>query len=118
MLQVSTEGIAKIDTMKAFRNDRSIINACRRSLEFYKTEAKDKIGIIIDFFLKQENYDKIYEVYKTKDRMLHSKEETDEYNKAVIELNSSGKKFNLVNNSQTRQEKVQSIFGIMPLRII
>lgn len=40
--------------------------------------------------------------------MLHSKEETDEYNKAVIELNSSGKKFNLVNNSlnQARESAI------------
>ena len=99
LLQISIEGMSKMDTLKAFHNDRSIISACKRSLEFYRTEAKDKIGIEIDYFLKQENYNKINQVYNTKDRMLHSKEEVDQYNKAASELNNAAKKFAAVNNS-------------------
>jgi hypothetical protein len=99
LIQATAEGFSKIDTLKAFRNDRSIINACKRSLEFYKSEAKDKIGIMIDFYLKQENFDKLNQVYKTKDRMLLSKEEVDQYNKAVTELNNASKKYAAINNS-------------------
>ena len=86
------------------------MNACKRSLEFYKTEARDKIGIMIDYFLKQENFDKLNQVFKTKDKMAHSREEIDAYNKVVTELNNAAKKFGTINNSlnQLRENTVNN----------
>jgi len=86
--QTSIEGIAVLDTLKAFRNDKSIVIACRRMLEFYKTETELKIPVIIDYTMKSENFNKMRESFEAKDPMTRTQAEVDKYNKAVSEINT------------------------------
>jgi hypothetical protein len=99
LLQVSNEGLSKLDTLHAFLNDRSLIMACHKALDFYKTEAKDKIGIIIDFMLKNDNYEKLREVVESKDKMSLTKEEVANYNNSAKELNNLMPTFNSTKTS-------------------
>jgi hypothetical protein len=98
LLQVAAEGISKLDTMKGFNNDKALIIACKRVLEFHRTEAKDKIGLIIDYFLKQENYDKLDKVIGSKEPMLRTQQEIDQFNKAITDLKAALAKYNPTNN--------------------
>jgi hypothetical protein len=93
---VSSAGLNKLDTVKSFQNDRSLILACRRTLEFYKIEASDKMVIVMDFMMKNENFEKLKKTIGSKDPMLRSKDETDEYNTAIKEYNIAVRKYNSV----------------------
>jgi hypothetical protein len=93
LLSISIDGLSKLDTLKAYMNDKSLITACRRSLEFYKSEAKEKIGIVIDYIMKAEEGDKLQRTVGSKDPMLITKEEREQFNKVKKELDLLTKKF-------------------------
>ncbi|MCR6641894.1 MAG: hypothetical protein NVV82_23640 [Sporocytophaga sp.] len=93
------QGLATLDTMKAFSNDRTIVNACKQLLEFYKTESKDKIPSLTSFYIKEENYLKIKKAFEAKKESARTKADVDQYNKAVNEFNQSVNEFNATNNS-------------------
>lgn len=97
------EGLGKLDTVKAFQNDKSLIIACHHTLAFFKMEASDKISILIDYWMKNENFEKLHKTIGSKDPILRSKDETDQYNAAIKEYNNAGKKYNSVNNGLNKQ---------------
>ncbi len=93
LIQTVVEGQAILDTLKAYRNDKSLIYACKRTLTFYNTEAAVKMPIILDFLMKNENFEKIKKAFDEKSTMERTSEEVDNYNKAVAELNKSARTF-------------------------
>lgn len=110
LLQLSTEGLARLDTMRGLNNDKSLILACKRVLEFYKTEATDKVSTVIDFMLKKENYEKLEKVISTKDPMLRTQDEVNQYNKSVADLKAVTAKYNTTVNF-LNQGRTASING-------
>ena len=106
LLSISLEGLGKLDSLKAYLNDRSLINACHRSLEFYKSEAKDKIGIVIDYMIKAEEGDKLQRTVGSKDPMFITNEEREQFNKVKKELDLLTKKFKATNPSLNQNRTV------------
>jgi hypothetical protein len=86
-----------LDTLKAFMGDPSLAAACRQALQFYKKTAEKDIPKLTDFFLKEENFEKIKKTMDSKSDK--SKEDVDTYNKAVKEINEVGNAFNQTNNT-------------------
>jgi len=99
LLQTAIEGLSKLDTLSVYKNDRTLVTACRRLLEFYKTEARDKMTVVIDYYLKAENFEKINAVFQSKDPMARTPSEVDQYNKAVNEFNAATRSVNVIHNS-------------------
>src|SRR5581483_3985140 len=59
-------GLTQLDTVKSFKDDNSLKLACKQMLEFYKQEANDKIPVVVDFYLKKENFEKIKSAFEAK----------------------------------------------------
>jgi hypothetical protein len=97
LARYAAEGLAILDTVKAFEADRTLINATRKVLEFYKSECETGIPAMSDFILKSENFEKLKKDFEAKGD--HSKEEVDAYNKAVNELNKGAEAFNKTGQS-------------------
>jgi hypothetical protein len=95
----SIEGLAKLDTLKAYDNDYSLVNACKQALNFYKSEAETGIPMVTDFFLKQESFDKLKTTLDGKSESQRTQQDVDNYNKAVGELNTAVNSYNQNNNS-------------------
>lgn len=95
----SLEGLAKLDTLHPFDNDASIVNACKQALEFYKSEAETGIPVVTDFFLKQENFDKLKATMDAKSDSQRTQQDVDTYNKAVNDLNAAVNAFNQNNDT-------------------
>lgn len=91
--KLAGEGIKSLETVKAYNGDMSLKAACRNLLAFYQTEAKTKAPLIIDFYMKQENFNKVKKAFEAKQNS-QTKEEVDSYNKLVAELNKSGNSYN------------------------
>jgi len=92
------EGLAVLDTMKSFDNDGSLVNACRQALTFYKTEAETQVPGLTDFFLKEENFNKLKAAMDAKSDSQRTQQDVDSYNKAVTDLNNGVNTFNQINN--------------------
>jgi hypothetical protein len=97
--QFSEEGIAKLVGFSAFEGDKSLILSCRQMLEFYKSECTDHIPSIADYYLKEENFQKVKKAFEAKKQSEKTQADVDQYNKAVNEMNAGVNKYNAVNNT-------------------
>jgi hypothetical protein len=103
LVRYATEGLSALDTLKTFQGDPSLANACRQSLEFYKKMAENDVPKLTDFFLKQEDFEKIKKSMEAKSE--HTKQDVDSYNKSVKDINTATNNFNQVNNNTNNNRK-------------
>jgi hypothetical protein len=103
----SNEGLKALDTLKMFNGDPTLANACRDVLKFYKDMSENEVPKLTDFYLKQENFEKIKKSFDAKPASSRTKEDVDAYNKAVNEMNNAVGTFNKINNGiNTRRTTV------------
>jgi len=96
LLRYSNEGLLALDTLKTYEGDPSLANACRQALQFYKNMAEKDMPQLTDYYLKQEEFAKIKKAYESKSN--HSKDDVDNYNKAVKDINNAVNSYNQTNN--------------------
>jgi hypothetical protein len=106
--QYVAEGMKKLDTMKAFNNDRTMVNATKQTFEFYKTECSSKIDIISNFLVKEETFTKTKKAFEAKRENERTKEDVDQYNKMINEFNGLINTFNSTTNF-LNQERTKTI---------
>ncbi len=97
LLKYATEGLAALDTMRAFRGDNSYLATCRQALKFYKSVAENDVPKMTDFYLKEENFAKMKKSFEAKSAN-RSKEDVDNFNKSVADINAAVAKFNSTTN--------------------
>jgi hypothetical protein len=83
------EGLQKLDTMKSFKGDASIANACRKVLEFHKSEAEKNLQGLSDFLVKHDEYEKAKKGFDGKPQNKRTQADIDSYNKYVNEYNQA-----------------------------
>ncbi len=105
--QYSEEGLEALLKFKPFKGDATLIVACKNLFNFYKKEADVKFPVIIDFYLKKENYDEMKKIMDSKGKTA-TKEEINNYNKSMNDYNILVNKFNTV-NQELNKERTQKI---------
>ena len=98
LIAYANDGLKALDTLKSFEGDASLMTACKRALTFYKRMAESDLPKILDFYLKQENFEKIKKAFDAKPQNSRTQQDVDAFNKAVNEVNNSVKKFNAQND--------------------
>jgi hypothetical protein len=98
LLLFAKEGIAKLDTLKNFRGDASLKNACKQLLEFYVKECNEKMPMLTDYFLKKEKFENIKKEFQQMADIKKTKEEVAKYNGAVNDMNKAVGSYNDGNN--------------------
>lgn len=103
----AVEGMKSLDTIKPYEGDASLLAACRKSLQFYQHAADKDVPKLTDFYVKQEEFEKLKKTMDAKgsDR---SKDDVDAYNKAVKDFNASVSAFNQT-NQQLNAARTQTI---------
>jgi hypothetical protein len=96
LLKFSKEGLERLDTVKAYNGDGSVITACRKVLEFHKSEAEGKVNVYTDFIMKEEEFNKLKKSYEAK-RTSASQSDADAFNKSVSNYNNAVNEYNKVN---------------------
>lgn len=102
LLKYSTEGLSKLDTMKTFAGDGSLVNNCRKLLEFYKMEASSKIPVMTEFLMKRDEFEKIRKAFEAKPPSQRSQPDIDKYNKALSTMNAQANQFNKVGSEMNK----------------
>lgn len=95
LLKSSQEDLAKLSKLGSFEGDESVAAACRALLVFYQTEAKTKVQILTDYFLQEENFEKIKKATEAKTN--RTQQDVDAYNKAAADINKSVATYNKTN---------------------
>ncbi|PWT76577.1 MAG: hypothetical protein C5B59_06205 [Bacteroidetes bacterium] len=104
LARYANEGFKTLDTMKVFEGDPSLANACRETLTFYKNLAEKDMAQLTDFFLKQDDFEKTKKAFDAKSGNA-TKQDVNDYNKAVKELNNAVNAFNQTNNKVNNNRK-------------
>ena len=100
--KIAEEGLEKIKSVKPYGGDASLIAACRNMLNFYKSEAT-RSASLADFFLKEENFNKIKKQFDSKPSGKRTQQDIDQFNGAVNDINYARKNFNDINNSLNKE---------------
>lgn len=99
MLKYADEGLLKLDTLKPYKGDGSLITATRKALEFYKREASQDIPLQSDFLIKSEEFEKIKKSYDSKPATKRTQDDVDTYNKSVNDFNNGVAVYNKKNET-------------------
>jgi hypothetical protein len=113
MLKYADEGLAKLDTMKSFNGDGSMITACRKVLEFRKNEGQNKFGTLVEFLIKKEEFEKIKKSLDAKPERARTEQDIAAYNNALTSYNKLVNDYNKTNNGlNAERDKVNGNFEI------
>ena len=112
LIHFAEEGLMalKSDSLEVFKGNSGLANGCRQALEFYLNMAKNDIPKLTDFYLKQENFDKIKKSMEAKGSN-RTKQDVDEYNKAVKDMNASVNSFNQLNQDLNKRARKSARTG-------
>lgn len=97
------EGLSKLKAMKSFKGDKSMLYACTKLFNFYIDEADNAVPVITDYYIKQENFEKIKDAFESKKESKRTQQDVDQYNQAVNDINEASQKYNAVNNSSNEE---------------
>lgn len=97
LLKYADEGLKALEPLRTFDGDARLSNACRQLLDYYKKFAETSATKIVEFHLKQDEFNKLKKGMESKSSP--SKEEVDAYNKAVKDINNAVNQFNQVNTN-------------------
>ena len=102
MVKYANEGLARLDTFKAYKGDASLINACRKAMQFYKSEG-EKVTVYTDYYMKEEAVGQVKKGFESNPSAKSSKAEVEKYNKAVKEMNDANNNYNKSNQELNQQ---------------
>jgi hypothetical protein len=92
LLQYAQNGLSQLDTMKSFKGDNSLVVNAKAVLQFYVKECNENVSTLSDYFLKAEDFDKMKTAYAQ--NSSHSKDDVDNYNKEVQDVNNASNNYN------------------------
>jgi len=90
----SSEGLERLDTMKSYNEDESLIRACREVLKFQREESLGKASYMTDFLLKKEEFEKLKKAFDAKPSNRRTQDDVNAFNKAVDDYNKAVASFN------------------------
>lgn len=104
--QYANEGLEKIKSAKSYKNDMVLINATKKTLEFYKKEALEFVPEVVNFMMMKQKMEDSQKAMEGKSS--HSKEEVNNYNKLVSDFNKLIGSYNKL-NAKYMQDKNKTI---------
>ena len=100
LLKYAQDGLEKLNSIKVFEGDNSLVSACREALTFYIKEVTEKLKTISEYFLTKERFDAIKKEFEKKSGP--AKDEIDNYNKAINDINIAVNAYNEGNKELNR----------------
>lgn len=92
--QYSNEGLEKLKTFKAYKNDMSLVLATKKTLEFSKKEAIELGPTVVKFIMLNQKFQENKKTMDNKSSKNRTKEEVDNFNKLVNEVNKEVGNYN------------------------
>jgi hypothetical protein len=94
LIAYANEGMKGLDTLKNFDGDPTLANVCRHALNQYKRMAENDVPKMTDYYLKEENFEKVKRSFDSKPQNNRTQQDVHAYNKAVNEMNAAVNGFN------------------------
>ncbi|MEM5564400.1 hypothetical protein WNY78_04775 [Psychroserpens sp. AS72] len=105
------EGLEILKTKDTYKKDKSIIEATKKAFEFFIDEGENQIPKITEFLIINEDFEKIKTTLEQTNERKRTKEQIDNYNKKVKEVNKGADTYNKV-NTQLNTNRQNAINGL------
>ena len=92
--QYANEGLEKLKTFKPYKSDMSLVLATKKTLEFSKKEAVELGPSVVSFMMLNQKFQESKKTMDNKPAGSRSKEEIDNFNKLVNEVNKEVGNYN------------------------
>jgi uncharacterized protein YlxW (UPF0749 family) len=104
LIQYADEGLAKLKAIKPYKGDSSMINIAKKSLEYFKKEAQQYVPKIVEFIMFNDKFENARKTMEAKTANDRSKEEIDNYNAMVKQVNKEIDNYNKTNNANFQEK--------------
>ena len=104
LIQYADEGLEKIKVIKPYNNDASILNATKKTLEYYKKQAQQYCPKVVDFLMFNDKFDNAKKTLEVKSQKDRTEEEVNNYNAMVKQVNKEITDFNKVSNTNFQEK--------------
>ncbi len=99
LTQYADEGLEKLKAIRPYGSDNSMALVTKKALEYYKKEAQQYVPKVVDFVMFNEKFDAARKSLESKSEKDRKKEEVDNYNAMVKQINKEIDNFNKINSS-------------------
>jgi hypothetical protein len=103
LISAAQEGLKKLEGVKPYKNDKSMVEATKKLLEFYIDEATNETPKMADYFMVTENFDKVKKAFDEIPEKKRTQSDVNEFNKAVNDMNASVNTYNATNQSLNKK---------------
>ncbi len=103
LIATAEEGLKKLEAVKPYKNDKSMVEATKKLLNFYIEEGKNDIPKMADYFMKTENFNKVKKAFDEIPEKKRTQTDVNEYNKAVNDMNAGVNTFNTTNQNLNKK---------------
>ena len=105
----AAEGLAKLDTITLYKKDRMLVDATRKTFEFYLDEANNQVPKLTDFLILNEEFEAIRAQLENTPKKKQTKAQIDAYNEKVPQINKAVDEYNRTNTLLNK--KRQQVIG-------
>lgn len=102
------QGLKALDTLRTFEGDATLANACAGALKTYKRMAEQELPKVEDFYLKQDNFEKLKAALDAKPQSSRTQQDVDAYNNAVKDVNAGVNAYNQQSNQMNNDRKTMN----------
>jgi len=97
LIQYADEGLEKLKSIKPFGTDNSMVLITKKALEFYKKQGQQFAPKIVEFMMFNEKFENAKKSLESKADKDRTKEEIDNYNAMVKQVNKEIDNYNKIN---------------------
>jgi hypothetical protein len=101
----ANDGLKGLDSLRTFQGDASLADACAGALRAYKRMAESELPKVEDFYLKEDNFNKLKAAMDAKSQSSRTQQDVDDYNKAVKDINAGVSSYNQQNTQMNGDRK-------------
>lgn len=114
LVTATKEGLEVLETKPLYKKDQSIINATKKAFDFFIDDGENQIPTITEFLILNEDFDKIKINLEQTAERKRTKEQIDNYNKKVQDVNKSADNYNKINKKLNinRQKTINGLNNI------
>jgi len=106
LIQYADEGLVKLKAIPPYNGDAAVINATKKTLEFYKKQAQDYVPKVVDFLMFNDKFENVKKTLEAKSENDRTKEEINNYNTMVKQVNKEIASYNKTNESNFKEKNM------------
>lgn len=104
LIQYAEEGLEKLKAIKPYNGDNTMVLITKKALDYYKKQAQQFSPKVVDFLMFNEKFDSARKSLESKSDKDRTKEEIENYNGMVKQINKEIDNYNKISHSNLQEK--------------